>query len=296
MLDDFATSTPKLPVIQEKVKTPTTPKTNAMPIKAARTSDAISTPPRLASDKDDMTTPKSSRPPLKVKNSANKKFGNGTLRIFLAKNKNVKMVKLMKVKFDVSDPNIVDSESIRYLPRPNYKKKSNKLNVLKYSFKNRVKSSSFKPEVFKVDKTSKSEFIPDPRIVHASEPKPEPSLVNDSLKVKFVSHGNFRLKDRVKFSTLKVFAPTLKYLKSDERTKNCSSSSSNDSDISSPSGVAKINHLDENIRNCEENRLHFEENRHHFEENRRHFEKKDGGQTEESAADLDSDLFDIVHR
>ena len=45
--------------------------------------------------------------PVKAKQT-NSKFGNGTLRFFLTKSKNVKMVKLVKVRWDLRPPNVKD--------------------------------------------------------------------------------------------------------------------------------------------------------------------------------------------
>ena len=54
-----------------------------------------------------VTTTSSSPATVKAKQT-NSKFGNGTLRFFLTKSKNVKMVKLVKVRWDLRPPNVKD--------------------------------------------------------------------------------------------------------------------------------------------------------------------------------------------
>ena len=245
------------------------------------------------------------------------------------------MVKLVKVKFDVSEPSIGDGDSIKYLPRPSFKKKAaNRLPVLRYDFKNRIRAGAcmynrqrgagakgkegvdsggggmtefdsdiYQQEDKEVDKKShktghvdckvrlESRFLEESqsKLPSAESPstlvqKKEEPVDSAVLRVKFVSHPSFKIRDKTKVLKVRKLAPLLRYVKATRTT------SEDDSDNDS------VRHGDvgdgvNDDREPEVGRKVDQKDDYHRD--------KDGDNEKvvsNELADLDSDLFDIVHR
>ena len=117
------------------------------------------------------------------------------MRIFLQKNKNVKIVKLVKVKLDVSPPNMLDLPTLLLNAQES-----------KDSIKKSSQSQARIKTALKKSQNLVRKAVPN---LKKEETK---KAARPPVSVKFVGHAA-GLKDRIKVSKVKRFAPVVKYVR-----------------------------------------------------------------------------------